>query len=237
MATSTLPLLALPHPLILLPTSRFTVPVTKDIGDAILDLIDHSDALPVVAAVPLTQPPNNNQLQDTDSPQYPPQQSLAEWGTAARVLRLVKPPARNPRQPYLVSLHGLTRVRLIHIHENKDKLQHLVDSLPSFDVEYPPTEKVPNKETIDRFKQAALRLLDRLARDAVQPARKEGYNKIANMLDDIADARTPWMADVLVGSINTDYADKLGQSYALSPTPCDSTISFSRVSSCHFSRP
>ncbi|KAF5353538.1 hypothetical protein D9756_008013 [Leucocoprinus leucothites] len=198
MATSALPLLALQHPLVLLPTSRFTIPVNQHIGDALLDLIDHSEALPVVAAVPLTAPPSPNTT--------PP---LAEWGTAARVLRLVKPPARNPRQPYLVSLHGLTRIRLIHAHAHKDKLALLADSLPTFDVEYPPTDKVPNKEAIHRFKQAALRLLDRLGRDAVQPARKEGYAKIAGMLDDIVDARTPWMADVLVGSINTDYNDKL----------------------------
>lgn len=194
MTSSALPVLGLQHPLILLPTSRFTVPVNQAVGDALLELIDHSDALPVIAAVPLTAP-------DADNASPP----LAEWGTAARVLRLVKPPARNPRQPYLVSLHGLTRVRLLHAHKDK-----LTDSLPTFDVEYPPTEKQPSREAIDRFKHAALRLLDRLARDALQPARKEGYSKIANMLDDIADARTPWMADVLVGSINTDYPDKLG---------------------------
>ncbi len=220
MATSTLPVLALSHPLILLPTSRFTIPVSKPVGDAILNLIDQSDALPVIAAVPLTTTPHPpDHSQDTQQQQPPP---LSEWGTAARVLRLIKPPARNPRQPYLVALHGLTRIRLIHLHSNKDKLNHLTttaaDSLPVLNVEYPPssTEKVPNKESVDRFKQAALRLLDRLARDATQPARKEGYNKIAGMLDDITDARTPWMADVLVGSINTDYADKLGPYRSLS---------------------
>lgn len=215
MATSTLPVLGLAHPLILLPTSRFTVPVTKDIGDAILSLIDQSDALPVIAAVPLTLPSTPNHLPDPDIPAADLQQQISEWGTAARVLRLIRPPARNPRQPYLVSLHGLTRVRLIHLHANKDKLNHLADSLPVLNVEYPPTEKLPNRETVDRFKQAALRLLDRLARDAAQPARKDGYNKIASMFDDITDARTPWMADVLVGSINTDYADKLGPLYSI----------------------
>jgi ATP-dependent Lon protease len=196
MANSALPVLGLQHPLVLLPTSRVTVPVSQPIGDALLQLIDRSDALPVLAAVPVTAP-------DPDQAAPP----LADWGVAARVLRLVNPPARNPRQPYLVSLHGLSRLRLVHAH---DKLSLLADSLPTFDVEHPPTENVPSRESIDRFKQAALRLLDRLARDATQPARKEGYSKIANMLDDIADDRTPWMADVLVGSINTDYADKLG---------------------------
>jgi ATP-dependent Lon protease len=79
------------------------------------------------------------------------------------------------------------------------------------DVEYPPSEKVPSPDAVDRFKQSALRLLDRLANDAGQQSRKEGYHKIANMLDDISNARTPWMADVLIGSVNSEYADKLGE--------------------------
>ena len=46
--------------------------------------------------------------------------------------------------------------------------------------------------------------LDRFARDALQ---SKSYIKIATMLEDIADARIPWMADVLVGSIDNDYND------------------------------
>jgi hypothetical protein len=53
MATSKLPILVLPYPLILLPASRFTMPVSKVIGDT-LSLIDESDALPIVAAIPTT---------------------------------------------------------------------------------------------------------------------------------------------------------------------------------------
>lgn len=81
--------------------------------------------------------------------------------------------------------------------------------MPMHGVEYPPTEKVPSHETASKFKQSALRLLDRLAKDSLQQSRKEGYHKIASMLEDITDARTPWMADVLIGSVNGEYADKL----------------------------
>src|SRR4051812_3658041 len=109
MATSKLSVLALPHPLILLPAARFTIPVSKEIGETLMTLIEESDTLPIVAAVPIT-----NQITSTTT-----DPTLSEWGTAARVLRLVKPPARNPRQPYLVSLHGLTRVRLINMSSNK----------------------------------------------------------------------------------------------------------------------
>jgi len=56
--------------------------------------------------------------------------------------------------------------------------------------------------------QSSNRLLDRLACDALQPARKEGYIKIAIMLEDIANAHIPWMTDILVGSVDNDYNDK-----------------------------
>ncbi|KIM41792.1 hypothetical protein M413DRAFT_445015 [Hebeloma cylindrosporum] len=198
MATSKLPVLVLPHPLILLPGSRFTMPVSKVIGETLLSLIEESDALPIVAAIPTT----SGSLNPGEEP------SLSEWGTAARVLRLVKPPARNPRQPYLLSLHGLTRVRLVHSSTKKPSADDLM-RMPIHDVEYPPSEQVPSPEAVEKFKQSALRLLDRLANDSVQQSKKEGYHKIANMLDDIASARTPWMADVLIGSVNGEHADKL----------------------------
>ena len=207
MYSSKLPIIALPHPLILLPASRFTMPVSREIGEALLSLIDESDTLPIVAAIPITNQPT--------SPNTEP--LLAEWGTAARVLRLVKPPARNSRQPYLVSLHGLTRVRLIHTSKHNLSSEDLL-RIPMHGVEYPPTEKVPSRETANKFKQSALRLLDRLAKDSLQQSRKEGYHKIASMLEDITDARTPWMADVLIGSVNGEYADKLGEFYPSTPT-------------------
>ena len=166
MYNSKLPIIALPHPLILLPASRFTMPVSREIGEALLSLIDESDTLPIVAAIPITNQPT--------SPNTEP--LLAEWGTAARVLRLVKPPARNSRQPYLVSLHGLTRVRLIHTKHNLSSEDLL--RIPMHGVEYPPTEKVPTRETANKFKQSALRLLDRLAKDSLQQPRKEGVTKV-----------------------------------------------------------
>ncbi|PPR02300.1 hypothetical protein CVT24_011638 [Panaeolus cyanescens] len=175
------------------------MPVSKEIGETLLSLIEESDTLPIVASIPLTNP---------TQPPASAEAALSEWGTAARVLRLVKPPARNPRQPYLVSLHGLTRVRLINTSTRKLTMDDLT-RLPMHDVEYPPTEKVPSHEAVEKFKSSALRLLDRLAKDSLQQTRKEGYNKIASMLDDITDARTPWMADVLIGSINGEYTDKL----------------------------
>ena len=136
------------------------VTVSKVIGETLLSLIDESDALPIVAI-----PTTSGSLNPGEEP------SLSEWGTAARVLRLVGPPARNPRQPYLVSLHGLTRVRLIHSTPSADDLLRM----PIHDVEYPPSEQVPSQEAVERFKQSALRLLDQLAYDSVQQSRREGF--------------------------------------------------------------
>jgi ATP-dependent Lon protease len=205
MAKSKLPVLSLPNPLILLPASRITFPISKQIGEAIYTLIDESDALPVIAAVPII---NNNT--NTTEP------VLSEWGTAARVLRLVKPTSRNPRQPYILSLHGLTRVHLITSTNPSDfPVPNPVpippqDDLVLHDVEYPPTERTPSREAVDKFKHAGIRLLDRLARDSAQQLRKESYLKIAGMLEDITNARAPGMADVLVGAISGEYSDKLG---------------------------
>ena len=200
MATSRLSVLALPHPIILLPASRSTLPVAKEIGESLLSIIEDSDTLPIVAAIPLTAPSTLDVVE-------PP---LSEWGTAARVLRLIKPPARNPRQPYIVMLHGLTRVRLIHTSKKKLTLDDLLH-MPALDVEYPPPEKLPSREGVEKFKQSALRLLDRLAKDSLQQSKREGFHKITSMLDDIADARTPWMADFLIGTASGEYNDKLGE--------------------------
>src|SRR5688572_17697371 len=134
MTSSTLPVLVLPHPIVLLPASRFTVPVSKDIGEAILSLIEDSDTLPVIAAIPVVAPTTESSNEVV----------LSDWGTAARVLRLVKPASRSPRQPYLLSLQGLTRVRLIA--PKAEAFASALSELVTHDIEYPPTESVPSRE-------------------------------------------------------------------------------------------
>ena len=101
-------------------------------------------------------------------------------------------------------------MRLINTSKKKLTSDDLVH-MPVLDVEYPPPEGLPSHEGVEKFKQSALRLLDRLAKDSLQQSRKEGYHKIISMLDDIADARTPWMADYLIGIVTSEYNDKLGE--------------------------
>ncbi|KAF8548420.1 ATP-dependent protease La [Imleria badia] len=68
---------------------------------------------------------------------------------------------------------------------------------------------MPSHEIVEAFKDAALRLLDRLAKDSVQAHRKDEWLKVASMVEEISDHRAAWMADVLVAAISGQYADKL----------------------------
>ncbi|TRM56274.1 Lon protease C-terminal proteolytic domain-containing protein [Schizophyllum amplum] len=190
MTAAKLPILPLPHPLVILPAARLSLPISLELGEALLALISESDSLPIVAAVPVT---------DNES------QSLSEYGTCARVLRLMKPTsARNQGEPYLVTLHGLSRVHLPHGPRTSpaDLAPHAVDYETG-------ANKVPRSSVVDRFRASALRLLDGLARDAKLHAKKETYAKMASVLDAAPDNKTPWMADLLMGSVNTEYDDRL----------------------------
>lgn len=199
MTLPTLPVLALPHPLVLLPTARITLPVHRLTGEALLNLVQESEAQPVIAAVPLA------------SPEAP----IHGWGVAARITRLIKPPSKNPKQPFLLSLHGITRIRIFEAanSESQDQVVSISPDggLQERKVEYAPPDGVPSMEWVVKFKTAALRLLDHLARDTTQQTKRDTYNKVASMLEEMSDQRAPWMADVMVASVNGDYADKLGE--------------------------
>lgn len=176
----------------LLPTARITLPVPPHMGEALLTLVQESEAQPVIAAVPLA------------SPEAP----IHSWGTAARITRLIKPPSRNPKQPYLLSLHGISRIRILDPVPPDPAAPQVLSERK---VEYAPPDATPSMESVVKFKTAALRLLDHLARDTIQQTKRDTYNKVASMLEEMSDQRAPWMADVMVASINGEYADKLGE--------------------------
>ena len=102
-------------------------------------------------------------------------------------------------------LHSHRKVSNVQLQLDLSPRLPLSNSLPSFRVQYLPENKVLNRETTAQFKQVSLRLLDRMSC-------KEGYITIVTMLEDIADALILWIADILVGSIDTDCNDKLGWS-------------------------
>ena len=195
MPPSSLPVLALPHPHILFPGARLTFPLSRSHAEHLLSLSQSDPTVqPVVAAVPIPSPA-----------------AASEWGTAARVVRLIRPPARNPRQPFLVSLLGLTRV---HLALPFIPATDSDSALPDHPIEYtdPAAHPPPPRESVALFKSAALRLLDRLATDSTQLARKDAWLKASAMVEDVAPDKAPWMADVLVNAVGAEYTDKLGAS-------------------------
>ncbi|KAI0944473.1 hypothetical protein AcW1_002170 [Taiwanofungus camphoratus] len=193
MSSSTLPVLPLSFPLVLLPTARISIPVHRVVGEALLQYIEESETQSVIAAVPRPSP---------DSP------SLHEWGATARIIRLVRPPkslGRSEKQPYLLSLVGLSRVHLLDTKQST----RTTDSPIVQRVEYPPAEGMPSSESVATFKTAAFKLLDRLANDTANQSKRDTYGKISSMVDEVSDQRAPWMADVLVAGLNAEHADKL----------------------------
>ncbi|KAH7907377.1 ATP-dependent protease La [Hygrophoropsis aurantiaca] len=194
MGSTRLPVLCLAHPLLLLPTARLTIPISHSVADAVLALLDDSDAAqPVLAAVPIPAP---------DDAEF---ERPVNVGTAARVVRLARPRAG---QPYLLSLHGLVRIRLV------DGVRPSVaggnPGLEVHGIEYVGADDgTPRGATVEAFKDAALRMLDRLARDSAQPQRKDEWMRVAAMVEDISHARAAWMADVLVAAVSGQYPDKL----------------------------
>ncbi|KAG1807789.1 Lon protease C-terminal proteolytic domain-containing protein [Suillus subaureus] len=188
MGSPKLPVLLLPHPLILLPTARVTLPISRSLADAILSLLDDSDA--VLAAIPLPAP---------DSP------SEVTYGTAARIARLVRPRNQSsPTQPYLLSLHGIQRIRF----PTPTQIDQS-ETLPVHNIVYPSSEGIPSRDTVEAFKHAALVLLDRLAKDSPQPQRKDDWVRVSAIVEDISEQRAAWMADVLVAAVSSQYPDKL----------------------------
>ena len=195
MATQTLPVLALPHPLILLPSGRITLPVQRSIGETLLTFVQEAETAPVIAAVPVTSPNG----------------VLNEWGTVARVVRLIRPQPRNPRQPFLLTLTGVSRVRLLDTTASETALADVGNGVAERKVEFPSPDGVPTLEAVSKFKAAALKLLDQLARDSTLQAKRDSYLKVAAMVEETSQAKAPWMADVMVANVNGVYEDKLGE--------------------------
>lgn len=210
MSSTRLPVLLLPHPFILLPTARLTFPISRALAEAILALLDDSDtAQPLLAAIPVPAP-SEAASPDAAFDVSSAINSLPTYGTAARVVRLVRPRSSSSpgasRQPYLLSLHGLTRIRLTSpLQMDTTSL----DTLPLCKVLYPSAEGTPSRVCVDAFKDAALSLLDRLAKDSVQPQRKDDWLRVAAIVEDISEQRAALMADVLVAAVSGQFGDKL----------------------------
>lgn len=212
--------LPLQYPIVLLPGARVSLALPKSIGSQLAEALGEAksrsssssansdNSTLTIAAVPLTNPKSND---GTEAP------ILNEWACAARVTRLVRPSVLNQTDKHILTIQGRERVRLTR--SPSLNLEKMEDRLPDHAVEYPGMGTMPTRELITEFKGAALKLLDRLVQDtgsmdnsskASQNARREIWTRFANMVEEIADERVPWLADVMVWSIITDYNDRLG---------------------------
>ncbi|RPD60762.1 ATP-dependent protease La [Lentinus tigrinus ALCF2SS1-6] len=190
MSRSTLlPVLTLPNPLVLLPTARIQLSLDEAVGTRLIELVQRSEVQLVIGTVPCTSPT-----------------TIHQWGTAARVVRVVRPISRSSQRVYHVTLHGLSRIHYPDTSSGPFAPNELIE----LQAEYPPADGPPSPESIAPFRAAASKLLDSLAQDATQQSRRDVYVKISHMIEEVSDDRAPWMADIIVAGINKiEYADKL----------------------------
>ena len=212
---SRLPLIPLPYPLILLPSARLTFPIPNNQADALIRLFNSSIANPVFAAIPFIQHDRTT--------------SLHEWGVTARIVRFVRPRPQSD-EPYLLTLAGITRIHLTTTNTTtipstkntatgtgndtsgtSDASSH---PLPRVTVIHSPpdAESPPAVDTVQDFKAAAIRLLERFAQDTSQSARKrESWARIAQVVDETESDKAAALADAIVSAVGVEHADKLGQ--------------------------
>lgn len=69
----------------------------------------------------------------------------------------------------------------------------------------------PSTEEFMAFKNAALRLLERLSQDSTQIRKREAWVKIMGLVEDLEEEKVGWMADMLVSTVGVEYADKIGE--------------------------
>jgi len=212
---SRLPLIPLPYPLILLPSARLTFPIPNNQADALIRLFNSNTSIPnpILAAVPFVQHDGTT--------------SLHEWGVTARITRFVRPRAQSD-EPYLLTLAGITRICLTNTSTDNtssstnntatgpgtgtsDASSH---SLPHVTVinSPPDAQSPPASDIVQDFKAAAIRLLERFARDSSQSARKrESWARIAHVVDETEPDKAAALADAIVSAVGAEHADKLGE--------------------------
>lgn len=226
-----LPLLALPHPHILLPALQLTIPISNDLVRPLVSIVRSSEH-PIIAVVPL-QP-----AQGQGNGEY------HEWGcgtllvvfgsivlghcahsartTAARIIRVSRPSSLLSSQHHTLTVQGLTRIRLTQPLPSTPPSDHL----PSHSVVYPtPAESdAPiSEQTVVAFRGAALRVLERLEQESGTVGGKQYTQDVWHRLRDLVHETSAngarsgsggggvvWVADVILGVVGGDWDDKLG---------------------------
>lgn len=110
----------------------------------------------------------------------------------------------------VLTLTGIARVRLT----DPPQVINGPLPLPRVEVSHPPSDadSPPTTDTVQDFKAAAIRLLERFAQDTSQAARKrESWSRIAHLVDESEPQRAAALADAIISAVGAEHADKLGE--------------------------
>lgn len=166
-----------------------TLPIPQEVAAAIQGFMDQSkDSSVLLATLPTLQ-------------SSPESQTYARWTSVSRVLRLVRP--RNGSNTCGLALHALKRAYLPTPFTEEPLSVHPVHYVEDNDQDL-------DVESVDKFRQTAGQLLDRLARDATQQLQKANFRRTAAILQESHDSQLSLMADLIVAKINVEFDDKLG---------------------------
>jgi ATP-dependent Lon protease len=129
-------------------------------------------------------------------------------------VRLTRPSPLQPSQPFLLSLQGISRFQFADSHHGAVSLKDIRGELRRFPIIYPPEDhkQPPSPETTRVFKEAAITLLNRLNIDAGDSSvKKEAWSKLSELIEEVGEDKACWYADVMVGAVNGEYVEKLGE--------------------------
>lgn len=205
-----LSILPVEQPILLLPGTRLSLPVSKDQARSIITLVqenaERGNSTGNILGVTPVVIGEGGKLQKYNL-----------WGCSARIVRLTRPSPLQPSQLFTLSLQGLTRFSLVS--EPSLSTKDVTGPLKKLHVSYPPLDSdlPPKNETVEVFKAAALKLLDRLAQEAANTVttgssnKRGAWLKLIEMVQDVTEERVASFADVMVGAINGEFSDKLGE--------------------------
>jgi ATP-dependent Lon protease len=196
-----LPVLVLPYPRILFPTTRISISVNRTLSSAIQTLLnDNPDGHPHVLAIPTCTSPERDETP-----------KVAKVGSIARIVRLAKAPmVRGTGFIHFVTLQGVgTRARPL-----STQAQFNDSHLHQTEIELLSDNVAPSLEHVEAFRSAALVLLNRYSANSTEQARRDGWRKVQEFLEDMTVANAHHVANLIVGTVDGDHSDKLGKLFA-----------------------
>ncbi|KAG9013349.1 hypothetical protein FRB93_000872 [Tulasnella sp. JGI-2019a] len=230
-----LPILALPHPVILLPGSRVSVHLSRKLAHPLIKLLTDAadettnDSSVLVAAVPIIVE-NKSGSADDGKASGNGAGKLCEWGCSARVIRIVRPPTLQASQLHIVTLQGVQRIQLT------PPIPTLLSNplLRPQPVTYPPSPFPLNQQTLDLFRATTVKLLHRLSVDDAETRKTEGgenpksqrslatlilgavggdgadpWGKLSKLVKEVDDERLPWISDQVMSLVGNEFNEKI----------------------------